>query len=83
VPDFFDFLRGVFPYLFAVDVDEARNLHDQDDAYHVMYHHIVGGFKCANIVGAFDGDQLTRFAKTYNLNANSFVPRSGSQMHSS
>jgi FkbM family methyltransferase len=70
VPDFFDFLRGVFPYLYAVDVDDARNLHNNDDAYHVMYYHIVGGFKYANIVGAFDREQLAGFAQTYNLNLN-------------
>ncbi|HEX8955746.1 MAG TPA: FkbM family methyltransferase [Burkholderiaceae bacterium] len=67
VPDFLDFLRGIFPYLFAVDGDDARNLHDPDHAYHVMYHHIVGGLKYANLVGAFDRRQLERFASAYHL----------------
>ncbi len=67
VPDFLDFLRGVFPYLYAVDVSDARNLHNTDDAYHVMYWHIAGGFKYANIVGAFDKGQLTGFSELYNL----------------
>ena len=70
VPDFLDFLRGIFPYLYAVDIGDARNLHNQDDAYHVMYCHIVGGFKYANIVGAFEKDQLTSFAGLFKLNLN-------------
>lgn len=62
IPDFFDFLRGVFPYLYAVDMDDIRDLHNVDDAYHVMYHHVVGGFKYPNIVGAFDPARLQAFA---------------------
>jgi FkbM family methyltransferase len=54
VPDFFDFLRGVFPCLYAVDGAEVRNLHDMDDAYYVMYQHIVHNFRFANLVAAFD-----------------------------
>jgi FkbM family methyltransferase len=67
VPDFFDFLRDVFPYLYAVEKDDIRNLHDQNDAYHVMYCHIVDGFKYPNLVGAFNRQQLARFADTYGL----------------
>ncbi len=62
IPDFFDFLRGVFPYLYAVDMDDIRDLHNGDDAYHVMYHHVVGGFRYPNIVGAFDPARLQAFA---------------------
>jgi FkbM family methyltransferase len=58
VPDFFDFLRGVFPYLYAIDGSDARNLHDTDDAYHVMYQHIVNNFRYPNLVGAFDRARL-------------------------
>lgn len=65
VPDFFDFLRKVFPYLYAIEVNDVRNLHDRNEAYHVMYHHIVGGFKYPNLVGAFHADQLNRFAHAY------------------
>lgn len=54
VPDFFDFLRGVFPYLYAVDLADVRNLHDPDDAYHVMYQHIAHNFRYPNLVGAFN-----------------------------
>jgi len=80
VPDFFDFLRGVFPYLYAVDMrytsnlrdrlhrellpsfydkKDARNLHDQDAAYHVMYRHILHGSSYPTLVGAFNPTQLT------------------------
>jgi hypothetical protein len=58
VPDFFDFLRGVFPFLYAIDGTDARNLHDTDDAYHVMYQHIVNNFRYPNLVGAFDRPRL-------------------------
>lgn len=65
VPDFFDFLRGVFPCLYAVDLDDIRNLHDADDAYHVMFSHVVGGFKYPNIVGAFDPRRLAAFGARF------------------
>lgn len=65
VPDFFDFLRQHFPYLYAVDKNDARNIHDKNDAYHVMYQHIVGGFKYPNLVGAFDASQLKQFSAVY------------------
>lgn len=68
VPDFFDFLRKVFPYVYAVEVNDVRDLHDCNEAYHVMYHHIVGGFKYPNLVGAFHADQLRRFAHAYGKN---------------
>jgi hypothetical protein len=32
-----------------------------------MYWHIVGGFKYANIVGAFDKAQLAGFAELFDL----------------
>jgi hypothetical protein len=80
VPDFFDFLRGVFPYLYAVDMrytrnlrdrlhrellpsfydqKDAKNLHDPDAAYHVMYRHILHGSSYPTLVGAFNPTQLT------------------------
>ena len=60
VPEFFDFLRGVFPVLYAVDDQEpiARDLHNNNDAYHVMYHHIVNNFRYPNLVGAFDRERV-------------------------
>jgi FkbM family methyltransferase len=58
VPDFFDFLRGVFPFLYAIDGADVRNLHDPNDAYHVMYQHIVHNFRYPNLVGAFDRSRI-------------------------
>lgn len=64
VPDFFDFLRSRFPILLAVDnPSDIRDLHNSDDAYHVMYHHIVNGFRYANLIGAFDRAQLSGLAR--------------------
>lgn len=55
VPDFLDFLRGVFPVLYALDgANDLRDLHKPDDAYHVMYHHVVNNFRYPNLIGAFD-----------------------------
>lgn len=54
IPDFFDQLRGTFPTLYAVSKDntDIKSLHDPDQAYHVMYHHIIE-FAYPTIVGAF------------------------------
>ena len=67
VPDFFDFLRGIFPYLYAVDKDDVRDLHDVNQAYHVMYHHIVRNFSYPTIVGAFHKRQLLRLSQAYGI----------------
>jgi FkbM family methyltransferase len=65
VPDFFDFLRGVFPCLYAVDTNDIRNLHDPSEAYHVMYRHVAGGFQYQNIVAAFEPAQLAAFGAKF------------------
>ncbi len=53
VPDFFDFLRATFPHVYAVDADgSVRSLHDPDQAYEVMYQHIVK-FRFATVVAGF------------------------------
>jgi FkbM family methyltransferase len=52
VPDFFDFLRSIFPVLHAVDGDSRLDLHDASQSYMVMYHHILH-FKYQNIVASF------------------------------
>jgi FkbM family methyltransferase len=88
VPDFFDFLRSVFPYLYAVDMrytsnlrdrlqrellpflydkKDARNLHDQDAAYHVMYRHILHGSSYPTLVGAFKPTQLTALSSNFGI----------------
>jgi FkbM family methyltransferase len=65
VPDFLDFLRSVFPYLYAVESNDIRNLYNPDDAYHVMYRHVAGGFQYPNIVGAFHPAQLEAFGARF------------------
>ena len=88
VPDFFDFLRGVFPYLYAVDMrytsnlrdrlhrellpsfydkKDARNLHDQDSAYHVMYRHILHGSSYPTLLGAFKPVQLKVLSSMFGI----------------
>ena len=88
VPDFFDYLRSVFPYLYAVDMryagnlrdriqrellpflydkKDARNLHDQDAAYHVMYRHILHGSSYPTLVGAFKPTQLNSLSSKFGI----------------
>jgi hypothetical protein len=88
VPDFFDYLRSVFPYLYAVDMryagslrdriqrellpfrydkKDARNLHDQDAAYHVMYRHILHGSSYPTLVGAFKPTQLNALSSKFGI----------------
>lgn len=57
IPDFLDFLRATFPYLYAVDHDnsEVADLHEADQAYMVMHEHVVR-HRFPNIVGGFTPD---------------------------
>jgi len=64
IPDFFDFLRSIFPILLSVDGSNYMNLHDESDCYTVMYHHILH-MRFPNIVGAFSEDRLHLFRKFY------------------
>ncbi|HZW86478.1 MAG TPA: FkbM family methyltransferase [Gallionella sp.] len=64
VPDFFDFLKVRFPILLAVEGNIYRDLHNPDDSYHVMYHHIIN-FKYINLVGAFSEERLAEFHKYF------------------
>ncbi len=64
IPDFFDFLRSVFPILLAVDGLNYLDLHDRNDAYTVMYYHILH-MRFPNLVGAFDHVQLGKFREQY------------------
>lgn len=59
VPDYVDFLRGVFPHLYAVDTDNARirDMHDESQAYSVMHEHVMHN-RYPNLVGGFDGNIL-------------------------
>jgi hypothetical protein len=64
VPDFFDFLRSIFPILLAVDSDSYLDLHDESESYNVMYHHIIH-MRFPNILAAFDESRLDRFRSLY------------------
>jgi FkbM family methyltransferase len=64
IPDFFDFLRSVFPILLAVDGSTYMNLHDPSDNYVVMYHHILH-MRFPNILAAFDESRLHSFRDSY------------------
>ena len=75
IPDFLDFMRSVFPKLYAIDTDNATiiDLHDPHMTYFVMHEHVVR-HRFPNIVGAFDADiklkldrLLTRSAGTIAL----------------
>ncbi len=64
IPDFFDFLRSIFPILLAVDGSTYMNLHDKEDSYKTMYYHIIY-FKFPNIIAAFNETQLGQFRSLY------------------
>lgn len=57
VPDYVDFLRGLFPHLYAVDTDNSRigDMHDENQAYSVMHEHVMHN-RYPNLVGGFDED---------------------------
>ena len=68
VPDFFDFLRSVFPYLYAVDADNTAicDLHDETQAFYVMLEH-TNKFRFQNLVAGFDAsifNKLKELEKT-------------------
>mgnify|MGYP002628414072 CR=1 FL=1 len=46
---------------------DARNLHDQDAAYHVMYRHILHGSSYPTLVGAFRPTQLNALSSTFGI----------------
>lgn len=64
IPDFFDFLRSIFPILLVVDKTTYMDLHNEDDSYMVMYHHIVH-MKFPNIIACFHETQLGQFKSHY------------------
>lgn len=55
IPDFLDFMRSKFPYLYAVDYDNKTivDLHIADQAYMVMHEHVVK-HRFPNLVGGYD-----------------------------
>lgn len=61
IPDFIDFMKSFFPNLYAVDADNATvvDLHVPEQAYTVMYEHVVNR-RFPNIVGGFDPKLKTK-----------------------
>jgi FkbM family methyltransferase len=57
VPDFFDFLLGTFPCVFALDGRSVKDIREPNARYSVMYEHILS-HKYNNLIAAFDNKQL-------------------------
>ncbi len=57
IPDFMDFMRSVFPVLYAIDNDNSSivNLHEPQQAYFVMHEHVVRQ-RFSNLIGGFSQD---------------------------
>lgn len=55
LPDFLEFICTVFPVCYAIDTDNQSisDLHDSDEAYHVMHEHVVR-HRYPNLVCCFD-----------------------------
>lgn len=64
IPDFFDLLRSIFPILLAIDGSNYLDLHNENDSFIVMYHHVLN-MKFKNIVAGFDETQLNQFRTLY------------------
>jgi len=64
VPDFLDYLRSVFPILYAIQAHNYQDLHDASESYIVMYRHILQS-QYATLVGAFDESQMKQFHLMY------------------
>jgi FkbM family methyltransferase len=57
IPDFLDYMRSVFPVLYAIDNDNSSivDLHVPHQAYFVMHEHVVRQ-RFSNLVGGFSHD---------------------------
>jgi FkbM family methyltransferase len=64
IPDFFDFLRAMFPIVLAVDNRRHLDIGDSDQRYQAMYQHI-NHKRFPNILAAFDRGRLKRFLEQY------------------
>lgn len=67
IPDFLDFMRSVFPSLYAIDTDNKTivDLHVSDRAYMVMHEHVVK-HRFPNVVGGFDSKLKAKLAALEN-----------------
>jgi|GEM_PF-377290 len=64
VPDFIDYMKSVFPILFAIDSDNSAvvDLFDKEKAYFVMHEHVVK-HRFPNIVGGFKDELIHKLSK--------------------
>lgn len=64
IPDFLDFMRSAFPYLYAIDTDNQTivDLYVPDQAYMVMHEHVVK-HRFPNLVGGFDAQLRTKLER--------------------
>ena len=67
IPDFFDYLKSIFPILYAIEGNSYADIFDESDRYQIMYNHIIN-FKFPNIVAAFDKARLVIFLENYQRN---------------
>ena len=63
IPDFLDYLLGLFPILYAFHGSAYLDLRDESQRYIAMYRHILH-LEYSNLVGAFDEAQVARILKT-------------------
>jgi FkbM family methyltransferase len=64
LPDFLDFILGIFPLAYAIQGNEYLDLHDPDRRYDAMHKNIVDN-SFMNLVAAFDESQLSKFYSTF------------------
>jgi FkbM family methyltransferase len=64
LPDFLDFVLGIFPLAYAVQGNEYLDLHDPDRRYDAMHKNIVDN-SFMNLVAAFEESQLAEFSSTF------------------
>ena len=69
VPDFFDYLKSIFPILYAIDNLNYLNIYDSSDAYTIMYRHIIHR-RFNNIVCCFDESKLSSFKNIFTYREN-------------
>lgn len=64
VPDYFDFLRATFPFLYAIDGDTGtiEDLHDEAPSGRVIHQHIMRN-RFRDLVGGFSPELLLRLNK--------------------
>jgi FkbM family methyltransferase len=64
LPDFLDFVLGIFPLAYAIQGNEYLDLHDPDRRYAAMHKNIVDN-SFMNLVAAFEESQLAEFHSTF------------------